>query len=105
VVSTTLNLADRVPPHLLLAASAAAAAVCTLAVAVWATGLDVAVPLRFLTGVFLAGVYPVGMKLMASWSVRAARGKALGILVGALTLGSALPHLISGLGSWDWQVV
>ncbi|MBK1787815.1 MFS transporter [Prauserella cavernicola] len=105
VVSTTLNLADRVPPHLLLAASAAAAAVCTLAVAFWATGLDVAVPLRFLTGVFLAGVYPVGMKLMASWSERAARGKALGILVGALTLGSALPHLISGLGSWDWQVV
>jgi predicted MFS family arabinose efflux permease len=54
---------------------------------------------------FLAGVYPVGMKLMASWSVPADRGRAFGILIGALTLGSALPHLISGFGPLPWRTV
>ncbi len=60
---------------------------------------------RFLTGMFLAGVYPVGMKLMASWSASADRGRAFGILIGALTLGSALPHLISGFGPLPWRDV
>jgi MFS family permease len=105
VGSTALNLADRVRPQLLLAASAAAAAVCTLLLALFVDGMAGAVPLRFLTGVFLAGVYPVGIKLMASWSGSAGRGTALGILVGALTLGSTLPHLIGGLGSLPWQAV
>jgi MFS family permease len=105
VGSTALNLADRVRPQLLLAGSAAAAAVCTLLLALFVDGMAGAVPLRFLTGVFLAGVYPVGIKLMASWSGSAGRGTALGILVGALTLGSTLPHLIGGLGSLPWQAV
>jgi MFS family permease len=105
VGSTALNLADRVRPHLLLAASAAAAAVCTLLLALFVDGMAGAIPLRFLTGMFLAGVYPVGMKLMASWSDRAGRGRALGVLVGALTLGSALPHLIGGLGPLPWRSV
>jgi MFS family permease len=103
--STALNLADRLPPHLLVAASAAAAAGCTVLLALFVDGMAAAVPLRFLTGVFLAGVYPVGMKLMASWSESAGRGRALGILIGALTLGSALPHLIGGLGPLPWPVV
>jgi MFS family permease len=105
VGSTALNLADRVRPHLLLAASAAAAAVCTLLLALFVDGMAGAIPLRFLTGMFLAGVYPVGMKLMASWSDRGGRGRALGVLVGALTLGSALPHLIGGLGPLPWRSV
>lgn len=103
--STALNLADRLPPHLLVAASAAAAAGCTVLLALFVDGMAGAILLRFLTGVFLAGVYPVGMKLMASWSESAGRGRALGILIGALTLGSALPHLISGLGQLPWQAV
>ncbi len=103
--STALNLADRVRPQLLLATSAAAAAACTLVLALVVDGMAGAVPLRFLTGVFLAGVYPVGIKLMASWSGTAGRGMAIGILVGALTLGSALPHLIAGLGRLPWQAV
>jgi MFS family permease len=103
--STALNLADRLPPHLLVAASAAAAAGCTVLLALFVDGMAGAVPLRFLTGVFLAGVYPVGMKLMASWSESAGRGRALGILIGALTLGSALPHLIGGLGPLPWPAV
>jgi MFS family permease len=105
LTSTALNLADRLPPHLLLATSAAAAAGCTVLLALVVDGMAGAVPLRFLTGVFLAGVYPVGMKLMASWSDRAGRGRALGILIGALTLGSALPHLIGGLGHLPWRGV
>ena len=68
-------------------------------------GLPAAIPLRFLTGMFLAGVYPVGMKLMASWSGSAERGRSFGILLGAVTLGSALPHLIGGLGQLPWRTV
>ena len=52
--------------------------------------------LRFATGVTLAGVYPPGMKLMASWTDRD-RGLGIGILVGALTVGSAMPHLLGAL--------
>ena len=69
--------------------------------------LRVAVPLRFSLGFALAGVYPTGMKLMAGW-FREGRGLAIGILVGALTLGTAFPHLVAGLGATGalhWQVV
>jgi MFS family permease len=103
--SAALNLADRLRPHLLLAAGAAAAAGCTLLLALLVDGMVAAIPLRFLTGVCLAAVYPVGMKLMASWSDSAGRARALGILIGALTLGSALPHLIGGLGELPWRGV
>ena len=103
IISAVFHLADRVTPQKLLAASALGAAACTAAIAFFATGLGAAVPMRFLTGMFLAGVYPVGMKLMASWSKSADRGRAIGILIGALTLGSALPHLISGIGPVPWR--
>src|SRR6476646_947857 len=79
ITSAVFNLADRVTPQKLLAASALSAAACTTAIALFATGLGAALPMRFLTGMFLAGVYPVGMKLMASWSVPADRGRAFGI--------------------------
>ena len=102
--SSVLTLADRVSARLLIAASAVGAAGSNAAFALFATGVELAVPLRFLTGVCLAGVYPVGMKLMASWFVRG-RGLAIGALVGALTLGSASPHLIAALGEPAWQVV
>lgn len=59
--------------------------------------------LRFVTGASLAGVYPSGLKVMAGWFQRS-RGMALGVLVGALTVGSAAPHLIKGIGV-DWKVV
>src|SRR5439155_16497149 len=64
----------------------------------------VAIALRFGTGLFLAGVYPTALKIMATWFVRD-RGRALGIMVGALTLGSAAPHLLNGLGGWNWRAV
>ena len=84
---------------------AAGAAACTLVMALFADGPLAAVPLRFATGAFLAGVYPVGMKLMASWSRPAGRALAMGVLIGSLTLGSALPHLIDGLWRLDWRAV
>lgn len=105
LASTVLNLADRLSPHRLLAVSAFGAAVCTAVLAAFVDGPAAAVPLRFLTGVLLAGVYPVGMKLMASWSTSRDRGRAFGVLIGALTLGSALPHLINGVGPLPWRVV
>jgi MFS family permease len=104
LASAILNLADRVPARVLMAMSAAGAGAANAAVAMFAAGIEAAVPLRFLTGVFLAGVYPVGMKLMASWFVRG-RGLAIGVLVGALTLGSGSPHLIAAIGEPPWQAV
>ena len=105
VGSAVLGLADRIRPHLLVAGCAAGAASCTLIMALFADGLPTAVSLRFATGAFLAGVYPVCMKLMASWSPLAGRALAMGALIGCLALGSALPHLIDGLGRLDWRAV
>ena len=105
VASSALGLPDRMPPHWLMAASASGAAACTAVLALAVDGLAAAVPLRALTGVFLAGVYPVGMKLTASWVGSAGRGRAFGVLIGALTLGSALPHLVAGLGPLPWRIV
>jgi MFS family permease len=105
IASTALNLPDRLRPNLLMAGSAAAAAGCTALFAQLANGLGQGVPLRFVTGICLAGVYPVGMKLTASWAEPARRGRAFGVLIGALTLGSALPHLIDGLGELPWRAV
>ena len=105
VTSALLNLADRVRPQHLLAVSSGCAAVCTAALAFFAHGLSSAIPLRLATGVVLAGVYPVGMKLTASWSGSADRGRAFGVLIGALTLGSAFPHLINGFGPLPWRTV
>jgi MFS family permease len=102
--AAVLNLADRVPTHLLVAVCALVAAAATAAVAAFASGLATAGPLRFATGVALAGVYPPGLKLMTSWFDRG-RGFALGVLVGALTLGSALPQLISSFASLPWRAV
>ena len=60
---------------------------------------------RVLTGVFLAGIYPVGMKIAADW-YGGKTGKALGYLVGALVLGSAFPHLLNHFGAnYSWKIV
>jgi MFS family permease len=75
--SAFLNLADRMSVHLLIAVSAVGAAGSNALVALLAHGLAVALPLRVATGFFLAGVYPVGMKLLASW-FRRGRGLAIG---------------------------
>src|SRR5215207_2774468 len=103
LVSSLLNLSDVVPPrHVILGGSIGAAGVNGLLLL--AGGAAAGVPLRFATGFFLAGVYPPALKLVATW-FRMGRGIALGILVGALTVGSAMPHLVNGLGGLDWRLV
>ena len=103
-----LNLADRVSPRLLFLACAVAGAASNAAVFVLAdthwpyAGL---VALRFATGFFLAGIYPVGMKIAAGW-YREGLGAALGYLVGALVVGTAFPHLVRALGQeLPWRAV
>jgi MFS family permease len=103
LVSSLLNLSDVVSPrHVILGGSIGAAAANGWLLV--AGGTAAGVPLRFATGFFLAGVYPPALKLMATW-FRKGRGIALGILVGALTVGSAMPHLVNGLGGLDWRLV
>jgi MFS family permease len=97
LASAALTLSDTLPPRVLVAASASLGAAATAAIALFVDAVLPAIGLRFLTGVALAGVYPPGMKLAAGW-FRARRGFAIGALVGALTVGSALPHLLRALG-------
>ena len=96
VTSAALSLADVVPPRRLMFLGTTGAALANLGLLA-ATGPELAVPLRFLTGVALAAVYPPALKAVSTW-FRAGRGTALGVMVGALTLGSAAPHLVNGLG-------
>jgi MFS family permease len=105
LVSALLNLSDILPTHQLIAVSAFGGAIANLLIPLAATDLATALPLRFLTGAFSAGVYPVGMKIMATWC-KQDRGLGLGLLIGALTVGSASPHLVNGLGGFaDWKPV
>jgi MFS family permease len=94
LASAATNLADRVSARTLFAGSAILGAAATAAIALLVDSAEPAFALRFLTGVALAGVYPVGMKLVASWCLRD-RGFGIGLVVGALSVGSALPHLLS----------
>jgi len=92
LVSALLTLSDRWSARRLVAGCAWLAGLATLGVA-FAPGPGTGIVLRMLTGAALAGVYPPGMKIVAGW-YREGRGLAIGVLVGALTLGSALPHLV-----------
>ncbi len=104
LVSAVLTLADRWSARRLIAASAACAALATAGVAL-APNAGAVVALRVLSGAALAGVYPPGMKIVAGW-FREGRGLAIGILVGALTLGSALPQLVRWAVPGDqWRLV
>jgi MFS family permease len=103
--SAALNLADRIPAPHLFSTSAFLAAILTALFPLLCRGLALAVLLRFLAGICLAGVYPVGMKIMATWT-REDRGWGIGLLVGALTIGSAAPHLVNAFGGVsNWNLV
>ena len=103
LASSALKLPDLIPVQRLILVSALGAAGAN-ALLLLVDGPELAIPLRLATGFFLAGVYPPALKLLATW-FRTGRGTALGIAVGALTLGSAGPHLVNGLGGLDWHAV
>jgi MFS family permease len=102
LASAILGLPDRVDPRRLFAASACVGALANaLLLAVDPASLA-APALRVVTGICMAGVYPVGMKLASTWA-KGDMGLMVGILVGALTLGSASPYLINAFGGFDWR--
>ncbi len=103
LVSAVANLADTVAPRRLILAGSLVAAAANLGLLA-VSGAAGAIVLRVVTGIALAAVYPPALKAMSTW-FRAGRGTALGIMVGALTLGSALPHLVNGVGGVAWETV
>jgi MFS family permease len=98
------NIPDVFSPIKVLVFSAVAAAAANAIFAFVASNPLPAIFLRGATGFFLAGVYPVGMKIIAGWFQRG-RGLALGVMIGALTVGSALPHAVNSVGRVPWQGV
>jgi len=104
LISAIFTLADRLSARRLIAGCALLAALATLGVAA-AGGIELGIACRLLTGAALAGVYPPGMKIAAGW-FKEGRGLAIGILVGALTLGSASPHLVRwAVSPTAWRIV
>jgi len=101
--SALLSLADRFDLRVLFASSSAVAGVANLAILAFEPTSPAIPALRFVTGFCMAGVYPVGMKLAATWAA-GDLGLLIGLLVAALTLGSAFPYLLASFGGFDWRL-
>ncbi len=101
--SAALGVADRFDPRRVFVLSASLAALANAMLPVFEPGGNASIAMRVITGALMAGVYPVGMKIATGWGLKD-RGLLVGILVGALTLGSSLPHLVAGLGGADWRL-
>jgi len=102
-----LTIPDRFSPRKLFLFCAVAGALCNVSILAVSSSQAGLIAGRFLTGLFLAGIYPVGMKIAAGW-FQADLGKAIGLLVGALVVGSAFPFFLQGLGEtlpWQWITV
>jgi len=98
-------IADLFSPRLVFFTCSLAGALFNLAPLLAAENAALLLALRFATGFFLAGIYPVGMKIASGWYQRDLGG-ALGFLVGALVVGTAFPHLVRALGgTLSWQIV
>ena len=102
LASAVLNLPDVWSPRKLVIGASLLGAAANASLALFSDGPSSALVLRFLTGFCLAGVYPPAMKILASW-FRARRGLALGVLVGALTLGKAVPYLVNTVFNSAWR--
>ncbi len=105
LIFALLAVADRISPSKVFFFSAIAASACNLGLLIsdqWSAGIYLS---RFFTGFFLAGIYPVGMKIASDYFDKDL-GKALGYLLGALVLGTAFPHLLrSQLETFPWETV
>ncbi len=108
LVFALLAVADRLPARRVFMGCALASAACTLAGLHAAASFESLLFWRALTGFCLAGIYPVGMKIAAQWFPRGL-GAALGWLIAALVLGSALPHALravtASVAGWPWSAV
>ncbi len=102
LLSSILGIADRFDPRRVFLISAVGAGLVNLVLLVAIPGSTATIIARVATGMLLAGVYPVGMKIAVGWGQKN-RGLLVGALVGALTLGSASPHLIALMGGADWR--
>ena len=105
-----LNLADRIPPNRLIAVCAFGGATANAGIAFLGYAPALALLFRFITGMGLAGSYPPGMKLAATWC-KEDRGLGIGLLVGGIVLGKSIPHLLNALpllggdGMPPWRAV
>jgi predicted MFS family arabinose efflux permease len=105
LVFAILTIADRHSPSKVFLTSALLGAACNASILWLDKSLTILLLLRFLTGFFLAGIYPVGMKIAADYYEKGL-GKSLGFLVGALVVGTAFPHLLKGIShAFSWQSV
>lgn len=103
MISATLGIQDRLNPRMIFTASAGFASFFNFLFVFSVHFIILAFLLRFLTGLFLAGIYPVAVQFISSWFPRG-KGLAIGLLIGGLTLGSALPEFMAGLspaGNWE----
>lgn len=99
------GLADRFPASAIFVVCAVLGAMFNAGFALMSHGLVTGAVFRFLVGICLAGIYPIGMKLVVTWAPTRT-GSALAYLVGMLTLGTALPQGVRFFGAhWDWQIV
>ena len=103
LISAALNLADRFRGQLIVLVGCVGAGLANLGL-VLATGPELAISLRFVTGVFMAAVYPPSFKLISTWFHRG-RGTALGVLAAGILVGNATPHLVNAVGGVRWENV
>ena len=102
LASAVLGLADRLDMRRFFMASALLGAAANAAILVLDPTSPAVILCRFVTGAVMAGIYPVGMKLTTTWA-RGDMGLLVGLLVGALTLGTGAPHLLNALGGIEWR--
>lgn len=105
LISAILSLADRISPRTFFAAATLTAAIANAAIVLFDPTSSIVIFLRVLTGVCMAGIYPIGMKMVSTWA-RRDTGLLVGLLVGALTIGSASPHILNLLDTSgiDWKL-
>jgi MFS family permease len=102
LVSAFSGLADRIDPRKLFMVAALLGACANAGILLVDLNSGWVILFRFITGICMAGVYPIGMRLAATWA-RKDMGLMIGLLVGALTLGSASPYLFNVFGGVDWK--
>ncbi|TNE33904.1 MAG: MFS transporter [Alphaproteobacteria bacterium] len=104
LLSASLGLADRIPPKIYFSIATLTAAAANAAIVLTDPTSSLVIVLRILTGLCMAGIYPIGMKMVSTWA-KGDAGLLVGLLVGALTVGSAAPHVLNllDLSGHDWR--